>query len=173
MSPKLVDDNQQTSLTASVLSMIGATTIMMAYGIKVECTNDPHVRLAENTIKHISEAGIFGTFLVEFVPFLEYFPEWLPCGRWKIKIRKCRQEMHDLLNKPYNAALVRSCRSHLSAISLMLRQENERPKYSFFSRFYRDLPGEKPTTDEEKILKEMAGQIFVGMPHTPLILTVD
>ena len=168
-----MDDNQQTSLTASVLSMIGAITIMMAYGIKVECSNDPHVRLAENTVKHTSEAGIFGTFLVEFVPFLEYFPEWLPCGRWKIKIRKCRQEMHDLLNKPYNAALVRSCRSHLSAISLMLRQENERPKYSFFSRFYRDLPGEKPTTDEEKILKEMAGQIFVGMPHTPLILTVD
>lgn len=111
MSPKLVDDSQQTFLTASVVSMIGAITITMAYGIKVEHSNDPHVQLAEDAIKHLSEAGIFGTFLVEFVPFLEYFSEWLPCGRWKIKIEKYRQEMYDLLNKPYNAALVRSCRS--------------------------------------------------------------
>lgn len=107
------------------------------------------------------------------MPFLEYFSEWLPCGRWKIKIREYKQEMYDLLNKPYNAALVRSCRSYLSAISFILSQENETPKDSFFSRYYGDLPGEMPTTDEEKTLKEMAAQIFFGMVLIPLILAVN
>lgn len=87
------------------LSMIGAITITMSYGIEVKRVNDPHVEIAERTIAHLSDIATNGTFLVEYLPFLEYIPEWFPGGGWKARIKGLQQEMNDFLNKPFEAAL--------------------------------------------------------------------
>lgn len=85
--------------------MVGAVTLTMGYGIEVQRTNDPYVKIAEETIAHLSDAGRPGSFLVEFMHLLEYIPEWLPGGGWKARIRKLRREMHDFMNKPFEASL--------------------------------------------------------------------
>lgn len=84
----------------------------MSYGIGVKRTNDPYIKNAEQAIGHLSDMATPGNFLVEFMPFLEYIPDWFPGTGWKAKIRQFRQEGDDFLNKPYQAtlkAIVRGC----------------------------------------------------------------
>ncbi|KAF8192945.1 cytochrome P450 [Pholiota molesta] len=55
------------------------TTIMnVAYGIKVKDADDPYILNAEEALHGLAEAGIPGTFLVDFLPFLKYVPNWFP-----------------------------------------------------------------------------------------------
>lgn len=77
----------------------------MSYGIEVKRADDPHIKNAEQVIKHLSDMATPGTFLVEYMPFLEYIPEWFPGMGWKAKIKQFKKEMNDFLNKPYEAAL--------------------------------------------------------------------
>lgn len=139
----------------------------MAYGIEVKRTNDPNVERAERAIGHLSDAAMPGTFLVDSLPFLEYIPEWFPGGGWKTRVREHKQEMNGFLNKPFDVALEGIVRHspRLTGFSDFVRQENGSLADCFISRYIQDLPMGKLTPEERKVVKEMAGQIFIGGPE--------
>lgn len=85
----------------------------MSYGIGVKRTHDPLINSAEQAIAHLSDIATPGSFLVEFMPFLEYIPDWFPGTGWKASIRQFRQEGEDFLNKPYQAAIRAIVRDYL------------------------------------------------------------
>lgn len=132
--------------------VVGATTISMGYGIKVRPTHDPYVELAENSIEGLSKALIPGTFLADTFWWLRYIPEGFPGTGWKAKVRTLRQEMLDFLDKPYEAAL--------EAIA------NGRSTDSFVSRCQQDINDGKLSQEEQKLVKDMAAQVFIAGAET-------
>jgi hypothetical protein len=66
-------------------SAFAATIMNVAYGIKVKDSDDPYILNAEEALYGLAEAGIPGTFLVDFLPFLKYVPNWFPGATFKRK----------------------------------------------------------------------------------------
>jgi len=48
------------------------------YGMEIKDDNDPFYEIAEVSMLSLSIAGIFGTFYVDFIPFLKHLPRWFP-----------------------------------------------------------------------------------------------
>ncbi|KAF8874937.1 cytochrome P450 [Infundibulicybe gibba] len=79
-----------------------ASTIMnVTYGIKVEEKNDPYVEAVEASLEGITEAGIPGAFLVDFMPILKYVPEWMPGAGFKRKAAYWRDANYRMAEKPW------------------------------------------------------------------------
>ncbi|KAF7320402.1 Cytochrome P450 [Mycena kentingensis (nom. inval.)] len=75
-----------------------AITVRMTYG---ECVNtDEYIVLADRALASLAQAGIFGTYLVDYVPILKYAPSWLPFQR---KAREWRKPTRAMLNLPFAA----------------------------------------------------------------------
>ncbi|KAJ3561943.1 hypothetical protein NP233_g9884 [Leucocoprinus birnbaumii] len=132
--------------------VVGATTIRMAYGIQVKPTHDPYVGIAENTIDGLSKALLPGTFLAESFWWLRHIPEGIPGTGWKARVRTLQQEMYDFLDKPFEAAL--------DAISKGTSTD------SFVSRCQQDINEGKLSQEEQKLVKDMAAQVFIAGAET-------
>ncbi|KAF8879274.1 cytochrome P450 [Infundibulicybe gibba] len=79
-----------------------AFTIMdIAYGIKVEDNDDWFVSNAKLSLGGMADAGVNGTYLVDFIPLLKWYPEWMPGGGFQKKAKIWKQANHDLTNKPW------------------------------------------------------------------------
>jgi len=61
--------------------------IKSVYGTEIKDDNDPFYEIAEVSMLSLSIAGIFGTFYVDFIPFLKYLPRWFP-GAGFLKLAK-------------------------------------------------------------------------------------
>ncbi|EJD42939.1 cytochrome P450, partial [Auricularia subglabra TFB-10046 SS5] len=57
------------------------------YGIDVADSDDPWVRLADESIQTISEAGLPGSYAVDWLPILRFVPTWFPGASFKRKAR--------------------------------------------------------------------------------------
>ncbi|KAF7306992.1 Cytochrome P450 [Mycena indigotica] len=72
-----------------------ATIVLrMAYGQSVD-TND-YVPLADKALSSLAQAGIFGTFLVDYIPILKYAPSWFTFKRKALEWRIPTRAMRDL-----------------------------------------------------------------------------
>ncbi|KAF8884181.1 cytochrome P450 [Infundibulicybe gibba] len=80
-----------------------AAIMDIAYGIKVEDTNDPYITRAEEAFKGIAEAGVSGSFLVDLIPMLKHVPAWMPGAGFQRKAARWRSLNHELINKPWEA----------------------------------------------------------------------
>ncbi|KAF8879263.1 cytochrome P450 [Infundibulicybe gibba] len=78
-------------------------TIMdIAYGIKVENNDDWFVLNAKTSLDGMAAAGVNGTYLVDFIPILKYYPEWMPGGGFRRKARIWQKANHELADKPWD-----------------------------------------------------------------------
>ncbi|KXN85829.1 O-methylsterigmatocystin oxidoreductase, partial [Leucoagaricus sp. SymC.cos] len=127
---------------------IGALSIAMAYGIKVQPTHDPYVGIAEYTIDNFTKNLLPGTFLADTFYWLRHIPEGLPGTGWKAKVRQMQQEMYDFLNKPFNTAM--------EAIA------NGTSSDSFLSRCQQKINEGELTKEEQQLVKDMASQVFIA-----------
>ncbi|KAF9447745.1 cytochrome P450 [Macrolepiota fuliginosa MF-IS2] len=128
--------------------MVSAAIITMTYGIQVKQTHDPFIEQSESAIESLATSMRPGTFLADTFYWLRYIPEGLPGTGWKAKVRELQHEMHDLQNRPYDAAL--------EAIA------NGTSTDSFVSRSWQNLNEGKPTREEQKLVKDVAGQVFMA-----------
>ncbi|KAF8960727.1 cytochrome P450 [Flammula alnicola] len=78
-----------------------ATIMSIAYGIRVKDSDDPYISNAEEALYGLAEAGIPGTFLVDFIPLLKYVPEWFPGATFKRKAARWRRVNNDVAEKPF------------------------------------------------------------------------
>ena len=73
----------------------------IAYGIDVQESNDPYIRVAEEAMKGVSEAGIPGTFWVDLFPMLKYVPSWFPGAGFQKKAAHWRELNKALIETPF------------------------------------------------------------------------
>ncbi|TEB33315.1 cytochrome P450 [Coprinellus micaceus] len=97
--PKLLDNPED--FIAHIKHMVGATVTSLAYGIKVQPTNDPNLRLAQDSLDSVLEAFIPGKYLVDQIPALKHLPEWLPGTGFLQDAKRGRETMVRLLELPF------------------------------------------------------------------------
>jgi hypothetical protein len=93
------------SLTDIVISAIGGMTLSLAYGLQIQQTDDPFIKLAETAAKSISGAAVFGSFLVDVIPILKYVPEFVPGAGFQKKARIWRKIQEDFREVPYSSSI--------------------------------------------------------------------
>ncbi|KAJ6610073.1 cytochrome P450 [Mycena sp. CBHHK59/15] len=79
-----------------------ATIVLkMTYGTKVGGVGEEYVALADNAIASLAQAGIFGTYLVDYIPCLKYVPPWFPGASFRRKADEWRKLTRAMLNVPF------------------------------------------------------------------------
>ena len=94
------------------ISAFSATIMSIAYGIKITESEDPYIVIAEKAMSSIAEAGIPGTFLVDFFPILKHIPSWFPGAGFKKRAASAKVLILSLAEKPFSYVkdqLVRDC----------------------------------------------------------------
>jgi hypothetical protein len=102
---------------------------MISYGYEVTSLNDEYVTLADEALALLGRAGLFGTYLVDYIPICEcpsvYFtcscqtsisvkhiPTWFPGADFKRKARKWKELTLAMKHWPYDLTkqrIVRLC----------------------------------------------------------------
>ncbi|CAE6461565.1 unnamed protein product [Rhizoctonia solani] len=81
---------------------VSAEILSTVYGYAVEDTNDSLVRDTATAIENFCIAAIPGNFMVNFIPWLKYVPEWVPGTQWKRKLKEWRRLKERVTEGPYN-----------------------------------------------------------------------
>ena len=93
-------------MNSSVLDRnFGGLALTIAYGLPIREHDDPHLALAEEALRTVSAAVVPGAFLVDFMPFLKYVPEWMPGAGFQKTAKKYHEIQGRFRNEPFNAAL--------------------------------------------------------------------
>jgi len=79
-----------------------AIILDIVYGYVVANEGDDYVALADAAMRPFSHAGIFGTYLVDYIPILKYVPWWMPGATFKRKAREWRRLSREMLESQYN-----------------------------------------------------------------------
>ncbi|KAJ1306125.1 hypothetical protein OPQ81_010836 [Rhizoctonia solani] len=83
---------------------VAAKILSSVYGYTVKDTHDSLVEDNATLVENLTIAAIPGNFMVNFIPWLKYVPEWFPGARWKRKIKEWRKLKESVVNGPYNWA---------------------------------------------------------------------
>ena len=73
----------------------------VAYGITIKNSDDPYISTAEIALNGFAEAGIPGSFLVDYLPFLKHIASWMPGAGFKRKAAYWAKLNEDMLEKPF------------------------------------------------------------------------
>ncbi|CAE6500431.1 unnamed protein product [Rhizoctonia solani] len=83
---------------------VAAEILSSVYGYTVKNTDDPLVRDNATLVENFTVAAIPGNFLVNFIPWLKYVPQWFPGAKWKRTIVEWRRLKERVMNEPYEQA---------------------------------------------------------------------
>ena len=78
-----------------------AVILKITYGYTVAESNDWYVALADAAVQPLSRAAIFGTYMVDYLPFLKYIPSWMPGAAFKREAREWRRLARDVRECPF------------------------------------------------------------------------
>lgn len=84
--------------------MAGEIILSIAYGIEILAENDTHVQLSEVGLDAIVKTANWGSYSVDFIPWLKYLPEWFPGMGFKKEAARWRQLSEAMVNKPFEYA---------------------------------------------------------------------
>jgi len=94
------------SVDLSTLNRIfGGLALTLAYGLPIREHDDPYLAIAEEATRTVSVALVPGAFLVDFMPFLKYIPEWMPGAGFQTTAKKFLEIQGRFRNDPFNAAV--------------------------------------------------------------------
>jgi len=82
-------------------SAFTATILSVAYGITIKDSDDPYISTAEIALNGLSDAGIPGTYWVDYLPFLKHVPSWMPGASFKRKAAYWQMVNKDMIEKPF------------------------------------------------------------------------
>ncbi|KAK7961647.1 cytochrome P450 [Apiospora aurea] len=139
------------ALRSHIQTEAGAIILKVAYGYEIEpYKEDPLVRLADDAMEQFSKAMIPGAWLVDMVPILRHFPEWLPGMSFKKTAREWKATLIDLVERP--KGLVRK------------QMAEGRNETSVLSLAYEKSPNMSP--EEEHVVKWASGALYAGGADT-------
>jgi hypothetical protein len=79
-----------------------AIILHITYGYTVADKNDSYVALADAAVHPLSRAGIFGTYLVDYIPILKHVPSWMPGASFKRQARVWHRLAREVLESQFN-----------------------------------------------------------------------
>ncbi|KAJ8506903.1 hypothetical protein ONZ45_g10644 [Pleurotus djamor] len=79
--------------------------VEVAYGINVAPNDDPLLAQLDHTLHHMGLAGIYGTFLVDYLPLLKRVPKWFPGAQFQIQAEHSRNDIREMRDMPYKRTL--------------------------------------------------------------------
>ncbi|KAL1737323.1 cytochrome P450 [Schizophyllum commune] len=132
-----------------------ATAIILeiTYGHEVAETGDYYVGLADDALQGVSQAGIFGSFFVDYLPWLQYVPAWFPGASWKRKAQWWRSKSQEMVTYPYEKLLQRL--NEGTATPCLVTQELD----------YQAKSG-GDAREDERIIKNVAATTYAGGSDT-------
>lgn len=97
--------------------------MMISYGHQVTPEGDYYVSLADQALSYLARAGIFGTYLVDYISIctlyvlclsfdsqtnvptysVKYVPAWLPGATFKRQAIEWRKRVREMLNQPFKS----------------------------------------------------------------------
>ncbi|KIJ54068.1 hypothetical protein M422DRAFT_241327 [Sphaerobolus stellatus SS14] len=84
------------------LEYFTASIIMkVVYNYTLQDKNDSFVDIVRVAVEGVTESVTIGSFLVDFLPFLEYVPEWFPGAGWKRRASYFRTSTVAINTVPY------------------------------------------------------------------------
>ncbi|KIK66620.1 hypothetical protein GYMLUDRAFT_908855 [Collybiopsis luxurians FD-317 M1] len=84
--------------------LAGSTILSVAYGFDVEAVKDSgYIGIAERANTGFIEACVPWNFLVDYFTWLKYVPAWMPGASFQRKAQAWRQDMEQLLRRPFSA----------------------------------------------------------------------
>ncbi|EPT06129.1 hypothetical protein FOMPIDRAFT_1154892 [Fomitopsis schrenkii] len=86
---------------AHIRRYVGAVMMEVAYGHPVTSLDDEIVVLAEKAVGAATEAGSPAATLIDFLPFLQWIPAWMPGGGWKTRAAEVRKMVDKTSDVPY------------------------------------------------------------------------
>ncbi|KAF8844010.1 cytochrome P450 [Paxillus ammoniavirescens] len=78
-----------------------AIVMKISYGHNISDKGDVYVTIADQALQGLGQAGIFGSFLVDYLPFLKYIPEFIPGAEFKRQARAWRVATRSMIDKPF------------------------------------------------------------------------
>ncbi|KZT05964.1 cytochrome P450 [Laetiporus sulphureus 93-53] len=78
-----------------------AIVMQMMYGHQVAREGDSYVTLADKALATLGHSGIFGTYLVDYIPMLRHVPTWMPGAGFKRRAFEWRKLNQAMLNVPF------------------------------------------------------------------------
>ncbi|KAK0211390.1 cytochrome P450 [Desarmillaria ectypa] len=82
----------------------GSVIMKTVYDYNVEPNGDRFVHLADQAAESLRVGGNEGTFLVDYLPFLKYVPDWLPGAKFKRLAQMWRKDVEAMKEEPFKYA---------------------------------------------------------------------
>jgi hypothetical protein len=79
-----------------------AIILKIVYGYIVVDGDDSYVALANAAMRTLGHAGIFGTFMVDYIPSLKYIPSWFPGASFKRQAREWHHLSRQMLESLFD-----------------------------------------------------------------------
>ncbi|EIW59412.1 CyP450 monooxygenase [Trametes versicolor FP-101664 SS1] len=95
-SPEQLEDHIRYAFASSVLKAV--------YGIEVAERGDKIVDTVETAMEGVAAGMTPGSFLVEYLPFLRYVPEWVPGAGFQKRLKRWRDASHTMVDLPFEEA---------------------------------------------------------------------
>ncbi|KAG9218407.1 hypothetical protein CCMSSC00406_0007992 [Pleurotus cornucopiae] len=130
----------------------GAKILSISYGIDAKPTNDPNISLVDEAVDVINRAAIPGEYLVEFLPFLQWVPDWMPGAGWKRMAKEWKKITDEMLEKTYMRARESTA------------QGDAKPSFMSYCLEKMDLA--KNTEEQEQVIKETTATLYAGGADT-------
>ncbi|OCB88748.1 cytochrome P450 [Sanghuangporus baumii] len=142
--------NEPSKLLHHIRTEAGAIILKISHGYTIEHnTRDPLIDLADEALVQFSLSAVPGAWIVDILPFLQYFPAWMPGMAFKRTAVHWRNTLAELVEKPHAFVKKQMClgshsRSYTSAL---LGKGNVSP-------------------EEEHIIKWSAASLYAGGADT-------
>ncbi|KAG1867957.1 cytochrome P450 [Suillus subalutaceus] len=130
-----------------------AIVMRISYGHEVSDKGDIYVTLADEAMQGLGMAGIFGSFLVDYLPFLKYVPACMPGANFKRQALIWRKKTRAMIDQPFQA--VRERMANGTAIPCFAQKELEKLQQGVHS-----------DPDYETTIKNVAGISYAAGADT-------
>ncbi|KAF7358919.1 Cytochrome P450 [Mycena sanguinolenta] len=92
--------SNQAALIDDIRRMTGGIALRIAYGYQLQegPERDPLLQMFETTGHNFSQSTAPGAFLVDLIPILRHWPEWLPGGGFHTTARRWSKQLHETVN---------------------------------------------------------------------------
>ncbi|KAJ3553127.1 hypothetical protein NM688_g3783 [Phlebia brevispora] len=144
--------------------MTGSLIMKLTYGIDVKEKNDPYIQTAENALQTIATAGNAGSQIVDFLPFLRYFPSWLPGMGFKRYADIYSQYVIAMNEVPYKAVKKALAKGEASPsmLTMLLDRLDEKENKEELENIYRDSAGTAYTGGADTTVSAL-GTFYLSM----------
>ncbi|KAF7789957.1 hypothetical protein EIP86_000905 [Pleurotus ostreatoroseus] len=130
----------------------GAVIMAITYGIDVLPKDDPYVDIAERALVTLNATCNTGSYLVDYLPALQYIPSWMPGAKFKRQAAIWHQYVMDLTHVPY-AAVKQAIAEGTAAPSVVATLINK-------------LDVNEDNTKIEGVIRNVAGAAYTGGADT-------